>query len=108
MDIYRLKRLYGKYIRFWGGLGAQHTLLFGTSEEVRKEASRLKTEMARGVGCATGEETHDRIYAQAMGRRVLVEGCCARSGVLALYLSHLHYYLKYLCSSAQEFMLLAP
>ena len=50
MDIYRLKRLYGKDLRFWGGLGAQYTLPFGTAEEVRNETARLKTEMGRGGG----------------------------------------------------------
>lgn len=50
MDIYSLKGLYGKDIRFWGGLGAQHILPFGTAEEVRKETARLKQEMGRGGG----------------------------------------------------------
>ena len=50
MDIYRLKKLYGRDIRFWGGLGAQQVLPFGTAEEVRSETSRLKTEMGRDGG----------------------------------------------------------
>ena len=41
MDIYRLKRLYGKDIRFWGGLGAQHVLPFGTAGEVRREIADI-------------------------------------------------------------------
>jgi len=50
MDIYGLKKLYGKDIRFWGGLGAQHTLPFDTAQEVREETARLKQEMGRGGG----------------------------------------------------------
>ena len=50
MDIYRLKREYGRDIRFWGGLGAQHALPFGTPEEVRQETRRLKSQMGRGGG----------------------------------------------------------
>ena len=50
MDIYALKRRYGRDIRFWGGLGAQHVLPFGTPQEVRQATRRLKTEMARGGG----------------------------------------------------------
>ena len=50
MDIYKLKREYGKDIRLWGGLGAQSTLPFGTPEEVRAEVQQLKQELGRGGG----------------------------------------------------------
>lgn len=50
MDIYKLKREYGKDIRLWGGLGAQRILPFGTPEEVRKETRRLKMELGLGGG----------------------------------------------------------
>jgi hypothetical protein len=40
MDIRHLKRRYGRSIRFWGGLGAQYTLPFGTPDEVRAEVRR--------------------------------------------------------------------
>lgn len=36
MDIYKLKREYGKYIVFDGTIGTQSTMPFGTPEEVRK------------------------------------------------------------------------
>ncbi|MDI7277327.1 MAG: uroporphyrinogen decarboxylase family protein, partial [Anaerolineae bacterium] len=49
MDIYRLKREYGRDIRLWGGLGAQSTLL-DSPEAVRLEVRRLKREMGRGGG----------------------------------------------------------
>ena len=50
MDVYKLKREYGRDLRFWGGLGAQHILPYGTPREVRTEVRRLKREMARGGG----------------------------------------------------------
>jgi uroporphyrinogen decarboxylase len=70
MDIYRLKALYGNAIRFWGGLGAQHTLPFGTPEEVKKETARLKTEMARGGGYILAG-------AKGLGEEVPVENIAA-------------------------------
>ena len=50
MDIYQLKKQYGRDIRFWGGLGAQSALPFGTADDVRKETAHLKKEMGRGGG----------------------------------------------------------
>jgi len=70
MDIYELKKLYGKDIRFWGGLGAQHTLPFGTAEEVRKETARLKQEMGRGGGYILAG-------AKGLGQEVPVENIAA-------------------------------
>ncbi len=70
MDIYSLKRLYGKDIRFWGGLGTQQTLPFGTAEEVRNETSRMKTEMGRGGGYVLAG-------AKGLGEEVPVENIAA-------------------------------
>ena len=50
MDIYKLKRNYGRDIRFWGGLGAQSVLPFGTPDDVGTETRRLKREMGCGGG----------------------------------------------------------
>jgi len=50
MDIYKLKREYGRDIRFWGGLGAQSILPFGTPQQVAEETRRLKREMGAGGG----------------------------------------------------------
>jgi uroporphyrinogen decarboxylase len=50
MDIYEIKRRYGKDIRLWGGLGTQQVLPFGTPEDVRNEIHRLITEMGAGGG----------------------------------------------------------
>lgn len=50
MDIYKLKREYGKDICLWGGLGAQSILPFGSSDDVRQEIRRLKKELGKGGG----------------------------------------------------------
>jgi uroporphyrinogen decarboxylase len=50
MPVYEIKRLYGKDICLWGGLGTQRLLPFGTPQEIRKEARRLKRELGRNGG----------------------------------------------------------
>jgi len=50
MNPYELKRLYGAQITFWGGLGSQSTIPFGTPSEIRAEVRKLCREMGRGGG----------------------------------------------------------
>lgn len=50
MNVYEIKRRYGKNLRLWGGLGTQQLLPFGSPESVRREARRLKSEMGKGGG----------------------------------------------------------
>jgi uroporphyrinogen decarboxylase len=45
-----LTRRYGADLTFWGGLGSQSTIPFGTPEEIRAEVSRLCQVMGRGGG----------------------------------------------------------
>ena len=47
---YELKRKYGDRITFWGGLGSQSTIPFGTPDEIRAEVGRLCREMGKGGG----------------------------------------------------------
>ena len=47
---YELKRKYGDRITFWGGLGSQSTIPFGTPDEIVAEVDRLCREMGRGGG----------------------------------------------------------
>lgn len=54
MDPYDLKRRYGERITFWGGLGSQSTIAFGTPAEIRAEVRRLCREMGRGGGYILG------------------------------------------------------
>jgi uroporphyrinogen decarboxylase len=50
MDIARLKARFGERLSFWGGLSTQQTLPFGTPDEVRAEARRVRDLMGRGGG----------------------------------------------------------
>lgn len=47
---YQLKKLYGKDITFWGGLGSQSTIPFGTPAKIKSEIRRLCKEMGKGGG----------------------------------------------------------
>ena len=50
MDVYEIKRKYGKNIKLWGGLGTQQLLPFGSPDDVRGEIRRLIGEMGAGGG----------------------------------------------------------
>ena len=44
MDPAKLKKLYGDQLAFWGTMGLQHTMPFGTPDDVRKEVKeRIET-----------------------------------------------------------------
>ena len=49
-DPYIFKREYGRDITFWGGLGSQTIIPFGTPDELRAEIARLVREMGEGGG----------------------------------------------------------
>jgi uroporphyrinogen decarboxylase len=50
MSPYELKRGWGDRITFWGGLGSQSTIPFGTPAGLREEIRRLRSEMSTGGG----------------------------------------------------------
>ena len=50
MDPLRLKALYGDIMTFWGTLGTQFTIPFGTPDGIRAEIRRLADNMATGGG----------------------------------------------------------
>jgi uroporphyrinogen decarboxylase len=50
MNPYELKKRWGDKLTFWGCLGSQSTVPFGTPEEIRKEVGRLCREMGKGGG----------------------------------------------------------
>jgi uroporphyrinogen decarboxylase len=50
MNPYELKRRWGHKLTFWGGLGAQSILPFGTPAGIQAEVRRLRAEMGRGGG----------------------------------------------------------
>ena len=50
MDTFELKRKYGQQLSFWGTLGTQSTLPFGTPEDVRRDINARCDMVARGGG----------------------------------------------------------
>ncbi len=50
MDIFALKRQYGKHICFAGGVSTQQTLPYGTPDQVRSEVKRCIEVMGKGGG----------------------------------------------------------
>jgi len=50
MDIFKLKRNFGKYITFCGGISTQYLLPRGTVKEIKDEIKKLKNEMAKRGG----------------------------------------------------------
>lgn len=54
MDVYALKCNYGRDITFWGGLGSQSILPYGTPDQIRAEVRKLVEEMGKGGGYILG------------------------------------------------------
>ncbi len=50
MDIQKLKTDYGDKLTFWGGISTQQTLPYGTPDDVRKEARRVRDLMSKDGG----------------------------------------------------------
>jgi len=50
MDLSELKAKYGDQLTFWGGISTQQALPFGTPEEVKQEARRVRDLMSEGGG----------------------------------------------------------
>jgi uroporphyrinogen-III decarboxylase len=46
MNPYELKKKWGDKITFWGCLGSQSIIPFGTPEEIHREVRRLRKEMS--------------------------------------------------------------
>lgn len=50
MDPFQLKKDWGDKIAFWGCLGSQSTIQFGTPAEIEVQVNRLAAEMSKGGG----------------------------------------------------------
>ncbi len=50
MNPYELKRQWGDKLAFWGCLGSQSTLPFGTPDDITGEVRKLRREMGKGGG----------------------------------------------------------
>jgi uroporphyrinogen decarboxylase len=50
MDPFALKEQFGRHLTFWGGLGTQKLIPFGTPSEIVAQVRRLCSEMGKGGG----------------------------------------------------------
>ncbi len=50
MDVYEMKRRYGRQLTFYGGISTQRLLPYGTVDEVRAEVKKLLAEIGRDGG----------------------------------------------------------
>ncbi|NPV07461.1 MAG: hypothetical protein HPY83_05775 [Anaerolineae bacterium] len=81
MDPYELKRQYGDRIAFWGGLGSQSTIPFGTPASIRAEVNRLCHEMGRGGGYILGPAKALQPETPTANAAAVVESFLAQAGV---------------------------
>jgi uroporphyrinogen-III decarboxylase len=58
MDPARLKREYGRELCFWGSMDEQHTLPFGTPDDVRREVRERVATLGAGGGLILGPTHH--------------------------------------------------
>ena len=58
MDPLKLKEQYGDRLCFWGSIDEQHTLPFGTADDVRKEVLTRLSTLGKGGGLILGPTHH--------------------------------------------------
>ena len=78
---YELKRKYGDEITFWGGLGSQFTIPFGTPEKIKAEVARLCAEMGKGGGYILAPSKEVQPGTPIENAAAVVEAFLAQSGV---------------------------
>jgi uroporphyrinogen decarboxylase len=78
---YDLKRKYGDRMTFWGGLGSQSTIPFGTPEGIRAEVARLCREMGRGGGYILSGSKHLQPETPTENAAAVVEAFLEQAGV---------------------------
>jgi uroporphyrinogen decarboxylase len=78
---YELKRKYGDKLTFWGGLGSQSTIPFGTPEEIKAEVARLCREMGKGGGYILGAAKDIQPETPVENAAAVIEAFLEQSGV---------------------------
>ena len=58
MDVPKMKELYGDRLTFFGGLGVQKSVQFGTPEEIRGEIRNLRSTIGKGGGFILAPAKH--------------------------------------------------
>jgi uroporphyrinogen decarboxylase len=80
-DPYELKRRFGEYLTFWGGLGSQSILPFGSRGEIRLEIRRLCRQMGKGGGYILAPAKSLQPGTPVENAAAVVEGFLEQSGV---------------------------
>jgi len=78
---YDLKKQFGDRLTFWGGLGSQSTIPFGTPQEIRDEVARLCCEMGKGGGYILSPAKGLQPETPTENAAAVVESFLAESGV---------------------------
>jgi uroporphyrinogen decarboxylase len=73
MDPALLKREYGRDLCFWGSIDEQHTLPFGTAEDVRQEVRDRLATIGQGGGLVIGPTHHVQLDTPLENIHALVE-----------------------------------
>jgi uroporphyrinogen decarboxylase len=81
MNPYDLKRRFGSQITFWGGLGSQSTIPFGTPAEIHHEVIRLCKEMARNGGYILSPAKALQPETSSENAAAVVEAFIAQGGI---------------------------
>jgi uroporphyrinogen decarboxylase len=80
-DPFDLKRKYGEHITFWGGLGSQSIVPFGTPEEIRAQVARLCREMGHDGGYILSGAKHMQPETPTENAAAVVESFLEQAGV---------------------------
>jgi uroporphyrinogen decarboxylase len=81
MNPYELKRQFGKDITFWGGIGSQSLLPFGTPGEIRAEVCKMCLEMGKGGGYILSPAKQLQPETPTENAAALVESFLQQAGV---------------------------
>lgn len=81
MDPYELKRRWGDRMTFFGGVGSQRLLPFGTPDEIRAEVRKLCREMGRGGGYILGLAKSFQPETPTLNAVAAIEEFLAQAGV---------------------------
>jgi len=73
MDPARLKKQFGRELSFWGSIDEQHTLPFGTPEDVREEIRQRLATIGKGGGLIIGPTHHVQLDTPVENVRAIVE-----------------------------------
>ncbi|MBN1912754.1 MAG: hypothetical protein JW818_23735 [Pirellulales bacterium] len=73
MDPAELKRLYGRELCFWGSIDQQHTLPFGTPDDVRREVRTRIDTLGRDGGLILGPTHHVQLDTPIDNFRAMVD-----------------------------------